>query len=98
MNLTRVAVDAARMARPDLLRCVNGLACCIQDWTEKCDRDLYRLVCYIKTTLKWRQVGWCGDHPKDWVLELYADADFAGCKKTNRSTSGVYLKVAGPST
>ena len=31
-------------------------------------------------------------------LHLFADADFAGCAKTSRSTSGVHLSLLGPNT
>ena len=40
----------ARVARPDLLRAICHLASCVTKWTEQCDRDLFRLVCYAKTT------------------------------------------------
>ena len=43
-------------------------------------------------------VGWVGD-PFDKVgLHLFADADFAGCTSTKRSTSGNHLQLRGPST
>ena len=31
-------------------------------------------------------------------MHLFADADFAGCAKTSRSTSGAHLAVLGPNT
>ena len=43
-------------------------------------------------------VGWIGDDPKDVFPVLFADADFAGCLKTARSTSGVFLALHGPAT
>jgi hypothetical protein len=89
---------AARLARFDLLRAVNSLACHLTKWTKDCDRRLYRLVCYIHTTKHLRMIGWVGD-PFDQVRpHLFADADFAGCTRTQRSTSGVHLALRGPRT
>ena len=34
----------------------------------------------------------------DVYLKVYADADFAGCKKSAKSTSGVFLCLCGPNT
>ena len=39
-----------------------------------------------------------GDHPNDIYLSCFSDADFAGCPYTLRSTSGVFMKITGPST
>ena len=55
----------ARMARYDLLRAVGTLASCVTKWTRQCDRDLHRLVCYINSTIPYRQVSWFGDLAKD---------------------------------
>eukprot|EP00975_Prorocentrum_lima_P012895 2735677-Prorocentrum_lima.AAC.1 len=86
------------MARYDLLRAVAYLASCVTKWTVTCDQDLHQLICYIKSSLSVRLVSWCGDHPDKLGLVLYADADFAGCHRTNRSTSGVVILVQGPNT
>ena len=42
--------------------------------------------------------GHIGDPPEKLELKLFADADFAGCKATRRSTSGVYLCLSGENT
>ena len=89
---------AARMARFDLLRATCRLACHITKWTEECDRRLYRLVCYINSSLNIRMTGWIGDNPSELVPCLYSDADFAGCDRTERSTTGVRLEVEGPNS
>jgi hypothetical protein len=89
---------AARMARPDLLKAVNSLACLVAKWDEGCDARLHRLVCYINSTAGMKQLAWVGDPPSSWLLQLYADADFAGCAETNKSTSGIFLCVRGPDT
>ena len=39
-----------------------------------------------------------GDSPDKLFLPLYSDADFASDLKTSRSTSGTFLKIAGPNT
>jgi hypothetical protein len=87
---------AARMCRYDLLRAVCGLASCATKWTHQCDRDLHRLICYINTTKDHALIGWCGDPSSALELRVYADADFAGCVRTMRSTTGVILAVSGP--
>ena len=55
-------------------------------------------MCYIETTLHLRMISYCGDSPGDLGPHLFADADFAGCPQTMRSTSGVWLAVMGPTT
>ena len=88
----------ARMARFDLLRAVCHLACHITRWSSDCDRRLHRLICYIHSSYKHRMVGWIGDKPSELKPHLYADADFAGCTATQRSTSGAHLCVRGPNS
>ena len=41
-------------------------------------------------------VGWIADSPSHLNVHLYADADFAGCVASQRSTSGAHLTVRGP--
>jgi len=89
---------AARMARPDLLRATCYLATRITKWTPQCDRMLYRLVCYIHSSLDYFLHGWVGDDPQKLELCLYTDADFAGDPDNARSTSGVYLCLRGPNS
>ena len=79
---------AARYARLDVLRVVCALAQFITKWDEQCDLRLYRLVCYINSTYHIRMTGWVGDPPSKLTPHCLADADFAGCAKTSRSTSG----------
>jgi hypothetical protein len=90
------ASRTARMCRYDLLLAVCGLASCTTKWTHQCDRDLCRLICYINTTKDHATIGWCGDPSSALELRVYADADFAGCIRTMRSTAGVILAVSGP--
>ena len=86
------------MARFDLLRATCKLACYTTKWDETCDKRLFRLVCYIESTLHLRQIGWVGDEPQNVTPHLYTDADFAGCERTERSTAGVHLCLEGPNT
>ena len=85
---------AARYARFDLLCAVSKLAQRIVTWDARCDAALYRLICYVNTTLSWRQIGYVGDALQDVSLHLYADADFAG-DSTKKSTTGLHLAVRG---
>ena len=90
---------AARMARFDLLRAVCHLACFITKWTPDCDRRLHRLVPHIDATKHFRTTCWVGDSFSfDLGLHLYADADFAGCAASQRSTSGSSVCMQGPHT
>merc|ERR1712051_712191 len=87
---------AARGARYDLLRAIGRLARYITKWTPECDRRLERLMNYVKSTLKYRQVGWVGDKTDAVNLDLYADANYG--KDGGKSTTGVQLHVEGPHT
>ena len=87
---------AAREARFDLLRAVNKMSCVVAYWNSDADLRLQRLVSYIKSTLHYRQYGWIGDSPKDLQPHAYTDADFAGCSRTLRSTTGLQLQLEGP--
>ena len=88
----------ARMARFDLLRATCRLACYATKWDMDCDKKLFRLICYIHSTYDKRQVGWIGDPIHQLSPHLYADADFAGCEKSQKSTSGVHLMIEGPNS
>jgi hypothetical protein len=88
----------ARMARYDLLRAISYLAGAVTRWTEQCDKDLHRLVAYINTTQKYVQVSWVGNAQSELYLQTYCDADFAGCPRTQRSTTGVVVIMKGSHT
>ena len=53
---------------------------------------------YIASTPKKRFAGWVGDNVDECALHAYADADFAGCERTMRSTTGFSLLMEGPHT
>ena len=86
---------AARYARFDLLRSIAGLARFIAYWDKECDKKLIRLVGYVKYSLGYRQMGWIGNKREDLAPHVYSDADFAGCPRTLRSTSGVQINLEG---
>ena len=89
---------AARLARFDLLRAVCHLATFVSRWTSECDRKLHRLVCYIHSSKHLRMLGWVGDKLETLQPHLFADADFAGCLASQRSTSGYHFAIRGPNT
>ena len=88
----------ARHARFDLLKSISRLASSVQYWDKDCDKRLMRLMAYVKGSLKKRLVGWVGDQLHEVQPHAYADADFAGCPRTLRSTSGAQIQIEGPNT
>ena len=84
--------------RFDLLKAVSDLATRVTKWSLACDRRLHRLMCYINSYHDLSLVGWIGDKISELNLTIYADADFAGDKKTMKSTSGCILALEGPNT
>ena len=70
---------AARYARFDLLRAVCVLAQNVSRWTRDCDVKLYKLICYVNSSYHIRMTGWVGDPAENLSVDLFADADFAGC-------------------
>ena len=69
---------AARMARYDLLRAVQGLASRVTKWSSDCDKALHRLMCYVDSTKDFTMRGFIGDEIKHCKLWLFADSDHAG--------------------
>ena len=88
----------ARMGRMDLLRATNRLARMVTKWSKECDRRLHKLMAYLEYSADWEMVGYVGDPPEDLNVDLFADADFAGCADSQRSTSGVFLALIGPNS
>ena len=86
---------AARMARYDLLRAVQGLAARVTKWSADCDRALHRLVCYIDSTIDVKLKAFIGDPLCKCRMWCFADADHAG-EYDNRSTTGCFLVLIGP--
>ena len=88
----------ARAARKDLLKAVSNLARFISKWSLECDAKLQRLMDYIHSTLKWREINWIGDTVDNVTLDLFPDADFGGCQAGSKSTSGCYHCWIGKNT
>ena len=88
----------ARACRFDLLRPIAYLATRITKWSKACDKLLHRLVCYIAATKEYQLEGYVGDAADKLKITVWSDADFAGCKVTKRSTSGVFIAITGPNT
>ena len=92
---------AAKQARHDILRAVNKLMLDIHTWVAECDNRLYRLVCYVHSSLRYRMIGWV-EVPNSPSLgtighiNMFTDADLLRCGRTQRSTTGVHLEIAGP--
>ena len=72
---------AARVARFDLLRPVQGLARYLTKWGKRQDEELYQLMCYIYTTRSWKTVGWIADKFEDLVPHLFTYADLLAVTK-----------------
>ena len=68
---------AARLARPDLVFSINMLSRFLTKWSAFHDRALHRLLSYVNTTRAKLLRGFVGSG--DVYLNLYCDADFAGC-------------------
>ena len=88
------------MARWDLLRAIGILSSSVTKWPKECDRSLYRLMCYVNTTVDYTLTGYVGknDRFEDLHLALFADADLAGDRPAFKSTMGNYAVLKGPTT
>ena len=89
----------ARSCRPELIYTITFLARYVTIWTTAHDRMLHRLYCYIWSTLDTVLVSKVDSRDLPLVqLDAYPDADFAGCKRTSRSTSGGWFELGSGST
>ncbi len=92
------ALYGARCMRWDLLHPICTLAREVTKWNRNCDLRLHKLMCYIKQSVKYSQEAFCGDLAQQLHLMVYVDASFADCVRTNKSTSGCLIALAGPNT
>ena len=69
-------IYAARLSLPDLLKPLNELAKSVTKWTRNHDRQLWRLMSYMKTTRHYQLQGVVGNKQQDVRLELFVDADW----------------------
>jgi hypothetical protein len=100
-NACRVLMKAlwlARLARPDSQKPICDLATHLQSWSRNDDKRLYRLICYLNSSVKYRLLGQIQDPPEALKLLLFVDADFAGEVEDTKSTNGGLLVVAGPNS
>ena len=86
------------MARYDLLKATNTLACKLTKWDKQCDARLRRLVAYVWSTLDKRLICYVGKGSADHGVHLFTDAGVGGCADSQRSTTGVFMCVRGDST
>ena len=89
---------AARIARFDLLRSINMLARNVTKWSKSDDIKLHHLMCYVNTTKGQKLIGWVGNKLTDLQIGIFADADYAGCGQSLRSTSGSHMMASGSHT
>ena len=61
---------AARRARFDLLRAVQGLAARVTKWSVDGDQALHRLMCYVQSTLNYKMSGFLGESINKCNLSL----------------------------
>ena len=89
---------AARIARFDLLRSINMLARNVTKWSKQDDVRLHHLMCYVQSTKSKKLIGWVGNNLKSLSVGIFADADYAGCGQSLRSTSGSHMMAFGSHT
>ena len=87
-----------RLARPDLMKAITDLSSHLTKWSRNDDKRLYRLVCYLNSTVEHMLSGTVQDPPEKLQLSLFVDADFAGSDDNAKSTNGGLLALAGPHT
>ena len=88
----------ARLVRYELLWPICSIARMVSKWSRAEDKRLYRLICYLHTSLDNTLESFVGDTAKCCNVMLYSDADFAGDTQTSKSTSGCYIAIVGPNT
>ena len=83
----------SRLTRPDLSFIVTRLASRVTAWTKFEDRQLHRCVSYLNTSVEVVLTG-SVSHEGEIKLNVYTDADFAGCVHSAKSTSGLWMEVS----
>ncbi len=81
-----------RGSRPDIGFAVNVLGRRVTKWGKQCDAALERLMQYIYGTsglkLQFNPI-----NVDDLKVVIHCDSDFAGCKETRKSTSGIAIYI-----
>ena len=88
----------ARMFRVDLLHPSTKLSSNVTKWAASDDAQLLSLIRDNDSTLHYRQEGVVGAQIYSLECVAYADAGFAGCFATLKSTTGGHLCIDGPNT
>ena len=83
----------SRLSRPDLAFIVTRLASRVTTWSKFEDRQLHRCVAYLNTSEDVILKG-SVSHQNDIRLDVYTDADFAGCIHSVKSTSGLWIEIS----
>lgn len=84
----------SRLTRPDLSFIVTRLAGRVTAWTRFEDRQLHRCVSYLNSSTEVVLTG-SVSHKGGVRLDVYTDADFAGCLHSVKSTSGLWIEITG---
>ena len=79
--------------RPDLAYSVGVLSRSLENPTTEDVTQVKRVFRYIAGSIE-KGITYSGSSERG-ILECYSDADFSGCEKTGRSTSGVVVGYAG---
>lgn len=86
-----------RASRPDIGYAVISLSRQVHKWTIKSERDLYRILQYLKGTINLGIKSIIRHEDRDQLeLVAYIESDFAGDRQTRRSTSGWTIFLKGP--
>lgn len=88
----------ARLARPDLFKAVCDMTAHVSCWSSNDDKRLFRLACYLDSSVDLFLLGKVADDAKDVSLLLCCGADFGGDQSSARSTSAGVLFLSGPKT
>ena len=86
----------ARLSRPDVSHAVTRLASGITRWSINHDKMLYRLACYLNSTIEYGVHCFVKGNPSTISLHLYTDADLGGDICTMKSHTGIYLCIECP--
>lgn len=86
---------AARLCRPDYMKCIGDLTKRLTTWSLADDKRLHRLMCYVKGSTKFKLVGKIGNDPEDLKICLYTDADHCSGIDHTKSTSGMIMSLEG---
>ena len=85
-------------SRPDIANSVRELTRCMDKATGAAYKEMLRVIKYVCDTptmgLKMFLIRDAGD-PFDWTLVVYTDSDWANCKDTRKSISGMNMFLCG---